>query len=276
MDIREIAITLEYVGTTFDVVADAPLLKWARGQNLSPREAQLQALRAHVLPERYLRNFHTLDFPQQLRLCESKVLICGCGGLGGSLINLLARAGVGFLRLVDGDVFALSNYNRQLFCEADGLERPKVHVVAEHLGSVNPFVQVEAIPEVLLAENAAAMMAGIDLVLDALDNLEGRFILTRAARELRLPYIHAAAAGWWGQVATFLPDSGSDLTNIYGSRQTRDQSELMVGILGTTAAVIGSLQAAEAIRLLIGRPPAYADSIVYFDGESGRMQTLPR
>jgi molybdopterin/thiamine biosynthesis adenylyltransferase len=274
MDIREIITSIEYVGTILDVAADAPLLEWARSQDLSPREAQLQALRRHVLPERYLRNFHTLDFPQQLRLCESKVLICGCGGLGGVLINLLARAGVGFLRLVDGDVFAPSNYNRQWFCEAGGLARPKVHVIAEHLEKINPFVHVEAIPEVLSAANASAMMEDIDLVLDALDNIDGRFLVAQAALSRRLPYIHAAVAGWWGQVATFLPDSASDLTNIYSNRRTRDPSELTVGILGTTVAVIGSLQAAEAVLVLIGRQPAYAGSILYFDGESGCTETV--
>jgi molybdopterin/thiamine biosynthesis adenylyltransferase len=274
MDISEIATTIEYVGATLDVIADAPLLEWARGQGLSPWEAQLQALRGHVLPERYLRNFHTLDFPQQLRLGESKLLICGCGGLGGVLINLLARAGVGWLRLVDGDVFAPTNYNRQWFCEAAGLARPKVHVIAEHLEGINPFVRIEAIPEVLLAGNASAMMEGIDLVLDALDNIEGRFLVEQAALQQGLPYIHAAVAGWWGQVATFLPDSPRHLTNIYSGRRTRDPSELKLGILGTTAAVIGSLQAAEAIRLLIGRQPAYAGSILYFDGESGCMEII--
>ncbi len=274
MDIKEIATTIEYVGATFDVVADAHLLEWARDQGLSPRDAQLQALRGHVLPERYLRNFHTLDFPQQVRLSESKVLICGCGGLGGVLINLLARAGVGLLRLVDGDVFDPTNFNRQWFCEAGGLARLKVHVIAEHLEKINPFVRIEAIPEVLLADNASAMMEGVDLVLDALDNIEGRFLVAQAAQQRRLPYIHAAVAGWWGQVSTFLPDSDSHLTKIYGSRQTRDQAELAVGILGTTAAVIGSLQAAEALRLLIGQQPSYAGSIFYFDGESGCMETI--
>jgi molybdopterin/thiamine biosynthesis adenylyltransferase len=274
MDIREIATTIEYVGAILDIVADPPLLEWAISQGLSPWESQFQALREYVLPERYLRNFHTLDFRQQLRLCESKVLICGGGGLGGVLINLLARAGVGFLRVVDGDVFDPSNYNRQWFCEASGLERPKVQAIAEHLETINPFVRVEAIQEVLLAANAPAMMEGVDLVLDALDNIEGRFVVEQAALQLRLPYIHAAAAGWWGQVATFLPDSSSGLSNIYSSRRSRDPSELTVGILGTTAAVIGSLQAAEALRVLIGRQPAYAGSILYFDGESGWTETI--
>ncbi len=274
MDIREISTTIEYVGATLAVVADVPLLEWARGQGLSPRDAQLQALRGHVLPERYLRNFHTLDFSQQVRLSESKVLICGCGGLGGVLINLLARAGVGLLRLVDGDVFAPTNFNRQWFCEVGGLTRPKVHVTAEHLEKINPFVLIEAIPEFLSAANASAMIEGVDLVLDALDNIEGRFLVAQAAQQQRLPHIHAAVAGWWGQISTFLPDSASHLSNIYGSRQTREQAELAVGILGTTTAVIGSLQAAEALRLLIGQQPSYAGSIFYFDGESGCMETI--
>ena len=275
MKLKEIAATINYMGTMIAVIADAPLLEWARSIRLAPWEAQLRALQANIIPERYLRNFHTLDIGEQIRLCESKVLICGCGGLGGVLINLLARAGVGFIRLMDGDVFAISNFNRQWFCETGSLGRPKVKVAAEHLQVINPFTQVHAVPENLTESNSTAAMQGIDLVLDALDNIEGRLLLAQAARHQGLPFIHAAVAGWLGQVATFLPDSAKDLTNVYGSRQNRDSAELSIGILGTTAAIIGSLQAAEAVRLLTGREPAYADSILYFAGENGLSEIIP-
>ena len=275
MKLEEIAAVIEYLGTNLAVIPDAPLLAWARSRHLSPREAQLQALRANIIPERYLRNFHTFDIDRQIRLCESKVLICGCGGLGGVLIHLLARAGVGWLRLVDGDEFAASNFNRQWFCETGSLGRAKVQAAAEHLQVINPFVMVQAVPENLTESNAVVLLEGVDLVLDALDNIAGRLVLAQAARGWGLPFIHGAAAGWLGQIATFLPDSAKDLTAVYGGRQSRGRAELDLGILGTTTAVIGALQAAEAIRLLTGAKPAYADTLFYFAGESGLTELIP-
>jgi molybdopterin-synthase adenylyltransferase len=275
MKLEEIAAAIEYMGTNLAVIPDAPLLEWARSLHLSPREAQLQALRAHIIPERYLRNFHTFDIDRQIWLCESKVLICGCGGLGGVLSHLLARAGVGLLRLVDGDEFAATNFNRQWFCETGSLGRAKVQETAEHLQVINPFVLVQAVPENLTESNAAVLLEGVDLVLDALDNIAGRLVLAQAARGRGLPFIHGAAAGWLGQIATFLPNSAKDLTSVYGSRQNRGRAELGLGILGTTTAVIGALQAAEAIRLLTGAKPAYADALFYFAGESGLTELIP-
>jgi molybdopterin-synthase adenylyltransferase len=275
MKLEEIAATIEYMGTKLAVIPDAPLLEWARSFHLSPREAQLQALRANFIPERYLSHFHTFDIDQQIRLCESKVLICGCGGLGGVLSHLLARAGVGWLRLVDGDSFVASNLNRQWFCDTGSLGRAKVQVAAERLQVINPFVMVQAVPENLTEGNAAVLLEGIDLVLDALDNITGRLMLAQAARQQGRPFIHAAVAGWLGQIATFLPDSAKDLTAVYGGRQSRGRAELGLGILGTTTAVIGSLQAAEALRLLTGGKPAYAEALFYYAGESGLAELIP-
>jgi molybdopterin/thiamine biosynthesis adenylyltransferase len=110
---------------------------------------------------------------------------------------------------------------------------------------------------------------------DALDNIEGRLHLAAAARHLMLPFIHGAVAGWWGQVSTFLPTSPYDLTNIYGAKRSRDPAEQELGVLGPAAAIIGGLQALEAVRILCGRLPVYSELLLYFDGESGRMEMIP-
>jgi molybdopterin/thiamine biosynthesis adenylyltransferase len=267
MELRELAQDIQYHGVSRTVIGDGPLLTWARKCQLTPWEAQDAALRQGLILERYLSHGDSLDLAQQVRLCEARVLVCGCGGLGGVLINLLARAGVGFLRLVDGDVFAPANLNRQWFCDTASLGLPKAQVCAARLQDLNPFTRVEAINEPLIEGNALALMANIDLALDALDNIAGRLILGRMARECQIPFIHAAVAGWCGQVSTFLPDSRRRLTDIYGGRQERDVAEMATGIIGTTATLLGSLQAAEAIRLLIGQPPAYADGLFYLDSE---------
>jgi molybdopterin/thiamine biosynthesis adenylyltransferase len=263
---------LEVAGEMRRVVEDDALLAWALDNRQTPCAAQIEALRQRIIPVRYSKNLSALSILEQERLASSSVLVCGCGGLGGILVQLLARAGVGKLRLVDGDVFAASNLNRQLLSDTHGLSRPKVLVAQETVQGVNPLVEVEAIGETLGEANVEEFVRGSDLVLDALDNIEGRLILAKAARQLAVPFIHGAVAGWWGQVSTFLPSSPHDLSAIYGTQRSRDSAEQDLGVLGGTAAVIGSLQALEAVRILCGRPPAYRDALLYFDGESGRME----
>jgi len=267
MELRELTQDIHYHGVSRTVIGDAPLLAWAQSRNLSPWEAQVAALRQNFTLERYFSHGCSLDLGQQLRLCEGRVLVCGCGGLGGVLISLLARAGVGFLRLVDGDVFAPTNLNRQWFCDASSIGHLKAQVCAARLPDLNPFTRVEAVSEPLTEGNALTLAADIDLALDALDNIAGRLLLARVAKERRIPFIHAAATGWCGQVSTFLPDSRRSLLDVYGNRQYRDATEMTTGIIGTTASVVGSLQAAEAIRLLIGQEPAYDDGLYYLDSE---------
>jgi molybdopterin/thiamine biosynthesis adenylyltransferase len=216
-----------------------------------------------------------LGFSEQIRICSSKAIVCGCGGLGGILIDLLVRAGVGHLRVVDGDVFVPSNLNRQRLCDTEQISRPKAKVAEERVGAINPLVEIEFHSERLDAGNVHELVRGMDLILDGLDNLETRFLLAGAARRLKIAFIHAAVAGWWGQITTFLPESSFDLERIYGDKRARDPTENWLGVLGTTAAVVASLQAFEAIRLLSGRRPAYADRLLYFDGESGQMEILP-
>jgi molybdopterin-synthase adenylyltransferase len=263
---------LELAGKMRRVVEDDALLAWARDSGQTPWAAQKAALRQKIIPVRYSKNLSALSVVEQERLGSSSVLVCGCGGLGGILVHLLARAGIGKLRLVDGDVFAASNLNRQLLSDAHGLSRPKVLVAQETVQVVNPLVEVESIWETLGEANAEGLVRGSDLVLDALDNIEGRFILANAARLQSVPFIHGAVAGWWGQVSTFLPTSPYDLSSIYGTQRSRDPAEQELGVLGGAAAVIGSLQALEAVRILCGRAPAYGEVLLYFDGESGRME----
>ena len=164
--------------------------------------------------------------------------------------------------------------NRQWLCDTNTLALPKAVAAAKHVRAVNPLVEVEAVQDTMDAANAEDLIRGMDLVMDALDNLEGRFLLADGARRLGLPFLHGAATGWWGQVSTFLPDSAQDLTAIYGTARTRDAVEIAMGVLGPAPSLIASLQVFEAIRLLTGRKPAYAGRLLFFDGESGVMELV--
>jgi molybdopterin/thiamine biosynthesis adenylyltransferase len=255
-------------------IDDGPLLEWAAAEGISPLEAQLVALRQEILPVRYLKNFDALGFPEQTRLCESAALVCGCGGLGGVIIQLLAMAGVGRLRLVDPDVFVASNLNRQWMSDTAVLGRSKAEAAAERVHAINPFVEVEAHAVGLDAHNAFELLDGTRIAIDALDNLATRFDLEAEAVRRSIPLIHGAVAGWWGQLCTFMPGSAHSLGDIYGTRRHRDPAEEAMGVPGPTAAVIGSLQAMEAMRILAGKEAAYSDRLLYFDGETGTSTIL--
>ncbi|HOV87959.1 MAG TPA: HesA/MoeB/ThiF family protein [Syntrophobacteraceae bacterium] len=256
-------------------IDDDSLLEYARRTGSTPGQAQREALDNGILPLRYEKNLASLDFREQVLLSKSRVLICGCGGLGGVLIHLLARAGVGFMRLVDGDVFAVSNFNRQWFCETGQIGRPKAPATRSRLSAINPFVEVEAFQAHLDEGNGSGFLAGMDLALDALDNLPGRFILGEAACRAGIPYIHAAVAGWWGQISTFPPGFPGDLGLIYGRTRDRNAREESLGVLGPAVSCIASLQSMEALRLLAGRSPAYAGKLLYLDGETGHVEIVP-
>jgi molybdopterin-synthase adenylyltransferase len=256
-------------------VDDGTLLLWAEEHHRSPAVAVMEALRRGIIPTRYSKNLIALTLEEQLRICGSTVLVCGCGGLGGIVVQLLARSGVGRLRLIDGDVFTESNMNRQLLSDSRVLSQPKVRVAEHVVRMVNPFVVVEAVQEILTDSNTDQLVKETDLVVDALDNIEGRWLLAASARTRGVPFVHGAVAGWWGQVSTFMPMSAYDLGAIYGSMRSRDAGEQDLGVLGPMAAAVGSLQALEVLRLVCGRPAAYSDRLLYFDGESGRIEVVP-
>jgi molybdopterin/thiamine biosynthesis adenylyltransferase len=275
ISLEDWAYPIDYLGGSYLVIDDDALLEWAQSNGISPRNAQIEALQRKIIPLRYAKNFRALTLAEQRKLCESRVLICGCGGVGGVLINLLSRAGVGTLRLVDGSTFAPSNLNRQWFCDTHALSRPKAEVANERVRAINPLIEVEAFSTRMDGDNAGDLIRGMDLVVDALDDLPVRFLLAEAAKHAKIPFIHAAATGWWGQISTFLPGSFFDLHDVYGQETEQDPAVEMMGALGPAPAVIGGLAAFEAIRLLSGRNSAYADQLLYLDGESGRMDVVP-
>ena len=275
VSVEDRAYPSEFLGGSQLVIEDDDLLMWARSSGITPRNAQIEVIRRKIIPLRYAKNFRALTLSEQRKLCESRGLVCGCGGVGGVLINLLARAGVGTLRLADNSAFSPSHFNRQWFCDSQMLSRSKAEVAGERVRAINPLIEVEVFPTRMDEENARSLVAGMDLVLDAMDEIPGRFVLAEAAKHAGIPFIHAAATGWWGQISTFLPGSLFGMHDVYGHEIERDPAVEMMGVLGPAPAVIGSLAAFEVIRLLSGRNSAYADQLLYLDGESGRMDVIP-
>ena len=237
--------------------------------------------------ERYSRQilFREIGEAGQQRLLDSSAVMVGCGALGTALANLLVRAGLGKLRIVDRDFVEPSNLQRQtLFEESDAQEAlPKAVAAERRLRAVNSGVAVEGIVADLSPKNAEELLGGFPLILDGTDNFETRFLLNDAAIHLNVPWIYAAVVASYGVTLTVRPgetaclacalESGSEdgaPANGAGGEDTCDT----VGVLGAAAGVIASIEAAEAIKLLAGKSEATGGRLVSFDVWSGKYQSV--
>jgi adenylyltransferase/sulfurtransferase len=209
--------------------------------------------------ERYSRQilFEGIGEQGQRRLLASRAVVIGCGALGAVHVETLARAGVGRLRLVDRDVVELSNLHRQiLYTEADaeaGL--PKAVAAARRVREINADVEVEGLVEDVGPLTVERIVSGADVVLDATDNFETRFLVNDAAAKARVPWIYGAVVGGGGLTMTIRPGVTPCLRCVFetmpppGSSPTCDTA----GVAMPAVAVVASIQAAEAIKLLAGR-----------------------
>ena len=201
------------------------------------------------MEERYIRNLGALTEQECALLHAKTVFVAGCGGLGGYLIEMLLRLGVGTIRAADGDAFEASNLNRQLLSSPQTLGQSKAEAAAERAARVNPDVHFIPVSRFVTEENAAELIQGCDAVLDALDNIRARRILAHACKEAGIPMIHGAICGWSAQAAVIMP--GDDLIDrIYpeGVSLTSKTS------LSFTPPFCAALQTALCTRLLTGRP----------------------
>ena len=218
---------------------------------------------------RYARNIPALTQAECALLQAKKVAVIGCGGLGGHLIDQLARIGVGFIRVVDGDVFEVTNLNRQLLSNVSLLGISKAKTAAEHIRLVNPDVKAEAVEAFMNKANVLDLLRDCDAVLDGLDNMESRKILASACREMGIPYIYGAISGWVAQAAISM--SGDNLIEMLFPDDIvlTDKS-----VLSFTPALCASMQTALCVKLLTGRP-VETGTVYYFDLLNQEFETIP-
>lgn len=216
--------------------------------------------------ERYARHLVLAEVggPGQQRLRAATVLIVGTGGVGSPAALYLAAAGVGALRIIDGDVVSLSNLQRQILFDTRDIDRPKVEIAAERLRAINPHVRVEAVNQSITAENAAEILKGIDVVLDGTDDFNTRHIVNAACVAAGVPLVSGALGRWSGQVGVFegrpcyqclVPDVPPDA-----------ETCARVGIIGALAGVIGAMAALEAIKLITGAGKPLTGRLMLYDG----------
>ena len=218
---------------------------------------------------RYARNIPALTEAECEILKKKRILVVGCGGLGGHIIDQLCRIGIGTIRAVDGDVFEASNLNRQLLSKVDLLGVSKAKAAADHIARVNPDVSVEAVECFLTEDNAAQLLTGCDIVLDALDNIPSRRILAAACAQTNIPYVYGAIQGWVAQAAVSMPGDRL-IDRLYPEEiEIRDKS-----VLSFTPALCASMQTALCVKLLTGRA-VETGKIYYFDILNQEFETIP-
>ena len=233
------------------------------------------------MSDRYSRQirYPAVGTEGQQKLSNSRALVCGCGALGSVIANTLARAGVGHLRLVDRDFLELNNLQRQvLYDEADvasGL--PKAIAAKAKLEQINSDVQIEAIVADVNHTNIASLIQDVDVIIDGTDNFETRFLLNDASLRFGIPWVYGGCIGSEGQTMTILPGKSACLRCLLpeapppGSTPTCDSA----GILSPIINIIASIEAMEAIKILLGRFDAVSGDLAVFeiwDNQQRRVQ----
>jgi len=242
---------------------------------LPSREIEISALQNNIIPERYQRNLGVISPSEQVKLLQSKVVIIGAGGLGGIVLELLTRMGIGKLIIADKDIIVDSNLNRQILSTENNLGQSKTEFAVKRVKEINSSIEIIGHSIFIDSDNVKKIIEGAEVVVDALDNLPSRFVLQKACRDLKIPLVHGAIAGFNGQLTTIFPeDKGLEL--IYGSDRDLPEhgSEAELGAPTITPALIASLEAQEVVKILLKRGKLFRNRLLYLDIEEGTMEIL--
>jgi molybdopterin/thiamine biosynthesis adenylyltransferase len=246
----------------------------AHGWGLSVREVEVRALKARILPTRYERSQGTVGWEGQVKLLESTVAIVGCGGLGGWIIEGLARMGVGHLIIIDGDAFGENNLNRQALCTETNLGQLKTEAAQERVAKVNSATEVTIHPVMADEESMREILANADVVVDALDTLPTRLVLQKVSQSLGIPVVHGAIGGYIGQVMTVFPDD-EGLYAIYGRGDVPERGiEAQLGNPAATPMMVAAWQIQEVIKILLNAGELLRNRMLFMDAESGMAEIL--
>ena len=226
-----------------------------RSQDDSKRDAS-----GDVALHRDSRSLATVTENELEQIRANKVGVVGAGGLGGYVIEMLARLGVGTLRIIDGDVFEASNLNRQLLATEANLGKRKVDEAALRVAAINALVQTEIYPEPFAKDSADRFLPGLDVAVDCLDSVGPRLLLEQKCKVFHIPLVHGAVGAWSGQVITVLPGDDT-LRHLYGGHEALQP----VGAASFLPATVASYQVAECIKLLIGRGDLLRQRLLHFD-----------
>lgn len=255
-------------GSLLPALSEEDLIGLAQETGLGIHDLQVLALRNGIIPARYLRNYRELSLGDQERLLLSHAGLAGLGGLGGHILESLARTGVGRITAADGDHFEESNLNRQLLADGHTLGMAKAEAARRRCAEINPAVEIQAAEEMLHGEGFSSLFRKVDVLFDGLGGVATKRILLECARSLGVPVVTAAVAGWSCVVTTVLPGQ-SPPPDLFGET---GGAEHQLGCLAPAVALAAAIQCSEGVRLLCGYDAALAGRILAVDLSRGSFE----
>ena len=229
-------------------------------EELSPKE--LDKFSRQVMLEE-------IGYGGQLKLKNAKVCVIGTGGLGHPIISRLATMGVGTLRIVDRDVIELSNLHRQMMFDEDDVGQVKVEVAAKKLQKLNPDCKIEPLAVSVNDYTALEVIEGCDVVIDALDSVNARYALNKACIEFGIPFVTGAAVGTSGQVFTVLPKKSACYFCMFPELDEDTMPTCSIeGVHPPILSIVGAIEVAEAVKIILGKPPNLSERILHIDLEN--------
>jgi adenylyltransferase/sulfurtransferase len=210
-----------------------------------------------------------IGYQGQLQLRNAKVCVVGVGGLGNPITTRLVAMGVGTLRIVDRDVIELSNLHRQTLFDESDVGEIKVEAASRKLQKLNSNVKIEALPISVNDYTALEVVDGCDVVIDALDSVNARYSLNRACIKKNIPFVTGAAVGVSGQAFTILPKHSACYHCMFPSLDEDSMPTCSIeGVHPSILSIIGGIEVAEAVKIILGKKPSLADRILHVDLEN--------
>ena len=237
--------------TFYNSISVKQILNLSRASGASGREIEIMALEHGVVPERYVRNMKTFSPQDQVALLKAQVSVVGLGGLGGTVVEILSRLGIGTLNVIDGDTFEESNLNRQFLSTPRMMAKSKADAAERRIKEINPSIIVKQHSRFLDQNNGLDLLSRPDVIVDCLDNLKTRFVLERLCRQIGSPLVSAAVAGSTGHVTTIYPqDQGLKL--IYGdpAKTPPHGAEASLGTVPYSVTFLAALECAEIVKII--------------------------
>ena len=228
--------------------------------------------------ERYSRHIilKEVGVKGQKRLLESKVLIIGAGGLGAPAAMYLAAAGVGTIGIADADEVDLSNLQRQVIHTTADIGKAKVKSAAETMEAINPEVTVHTYRTFVTSENIMDLIKDYDFIIDGTDNFPAKFLINDACVMAKKPFSHAGIIRFQGQLMTYVPGEGPCYRCVFKNPPPKDAVPTcrQAGVIGAMGGVIGSLQAMEAVKYIIGKGDLLTGRLLTYDALKMQFRTV--
>lgn len=228
------------------------------------------------MQEKYSRHISLKEIGEtgQQKIKQARVLVVGAGGLGSPVLYYLTAAGVGTIGFMDDDRVTESNLQRQILYDTTSIGKPKVEVALQKLQSLNPDCHLIPMQQRLVAGNASEIIQEYDIVVDATDNLSSRYLINDACVENHKPFVYGSICEFEGQISVFNYQGGPNYRDLYPYHEKIVDFVQPSGVIGALPGVVGSIQAAETLKIILENPTTLSGKLLLINLLSGSFKTI--